>query len=77
MNRGRSKKFLTRVRNYKEQPNRDEECNTAMKNPLEGIKSTLNDAEEQISELEDRGVEITEAEHKKRMRRNENRLRDL
>ena len=35
-----------------------------MKNTLEGIKSRLNDTEEQISELEDRVVEITEAEQK-------------
>ena len=31
-----------------------------MKNTLEGINSRLNDAEEQISKLEDRVVEITE-----------------
>ena len=33
-----------------------------MKNTLEGINSRLNDAEEQISKLEDRVVEITEME---------------
>ena len=33
-----------------------------MKNTLEGIKSRLNDTEEWISELEDRVVEITDAE---------------
>ena len=33
-----------------------------MKNTLEGINSRLNDAKEQISELEDRAVEITATE---------------
>ena len=36
-----------------------------MKNTLEGINSRLNDIEEQISELEDRVVEITATEQKK------------
>ena len=36
-----------------------------MKNTLEGINSRLNDREKQISELEDRTVEITEAKQKK------------
>ena len=36
-----------------------------MKNSLEGINSRLNDTREQISELEDRIVDITEAEQKK------------
>ena len=34
---------------------------TEMKNTLEGINSKITDAEEQISELEDRMVEITTA----------------
>ena len=38
---------------------------TVMKNTLEGINSRLNDTREQISELEDRIVDITEAEQKK------------
>ena len=52
---------------------------TEMKNTLEGIKSGITEAEEQISELEDRMVEITVAEHNKeiRMKRNEDILRDL
>ena len=37
-----------------------------MKNTLEGINSRLNDREIQISELEDRTVEITEAQQKKK-----------
>ena len=36
-----------------------------MKNTLEGINSRLNDAEEQISKLEDRVVEISDTEQKK------------
>ena len=46
---------------------------------LERISSRLNETEERISELEDRGVEITAAEQKKekRMKRNEDSLRDL
>ena len=36
-----------------------------MKNTLEGIDSTINEAEGWISELEDRVVEITAAEQNK------------
>ena len=52
---------------------------TEMKNTLEGINSRITEAEEQISELEDRMVEITAAEQnkEKRMKRNEDSLRDL
>ena len=35
-----------------------------MKNTLEGIKSRLDDIEEQIHKLEDRLMEISEAEQK-------------
>ena len=35
-----------------------------MKNALEGINNKLNDTEERISELEDRVVDITDAEQK-------------
>ena len=50
-----------------------------MKNILEGINSRLGDTEEQIRELEDRVVEITEAGQKKEktIKRNKDRLRDL
>ena len=37
---------------------------TEMENTLEGINSRLNDTEEQISELDDRIVKITNAEQK-------------
>ena len=50
-----------------------------MKNTLEGINSRITQAEEWISDLEDRMVEFTAAEQnkEKRMKRNEDRLRDL
>ena len=50
-----------------------------IKNTLEGTNSWITDAEDRISEVEDRMVEINEAERKKekRIKRNENHLRDL
>ena len=50
-----------------------------MKTTLEGICSTITEAEEWISDLEDRMVEITAVEQNKenRMKRNEDNLRDL
>ena len=50
-----------------------------MKNTLEGINSRITEAEEWISDLEDRMVEITATEHNKEkgMKRNEDTLRDL
>ena len=52
---------------------------TEMKNTLEGINSRITEAEERISDLEDRMVEFTAAERnkEKRMKRNEDSLRDL
>ena len=52
---------------------------TEMKNTLEGINNRITEAEERISELEDKMVEITAEEQnkEKRMKRNEDRLRDL
>ena len=46
---------------------------------LEGINSRISEAEEQISELEDKMVKITSEELNKvkRMKRSENSLRDL
>ena len=41
-----------------------------MKNTLEGINSRLDDAEEWISDLEDRIVEITQSEGQKRKKKN-------
>ena len=52
---------------------------TEMKNTLERINSRITEAEEQISDLEDRMVEFTAVEQnkEKRMKRNEDSLRDL
>ena len=52
---------------------------TEMKNTLEGINSRITDAEEQISDLEDRMVEISAVEENKAkgMKRNDSSLRDL
>ena len=52
---------------------------TEMKNTLETINSRITEAEERISDLEDRMVEITAKEQnkEKRMKRNEDSLRDL
>ena len=52
---------------------------TEMKNTLKGINSRISEAEEQISNLEDRMVEFSVAEQNKdkRMKRNEDSLRDL
>ena len=52
---------------------------TEMKNTLEGINSTITEAEEWISEKEDKMVEITAREQnkEKRMKINEDSLRDL
>ena len=51
---------------------------TKMKNTLEGVSNRITEAEEQISELEDRMVEITAVEQSKerRLKRNEDSLRD-
>ena len=50
-----------------------------IKNSLEGINSRITEAEERISDLEDKIVEITAAEQtkEKRIKRIEDSLRDL
>ena len=50
-----------------------------IKNSLEGINSRITEAEERMSDLEDKIMEITTAEQnkEKRMKRIEDRLRDL
>ena len=52
---------------------------TEMKNTLEGMNSRVTEAEEWISDLEDKMVEITAEEQNKvkRMKRIEDNLRDL
>ena len=50
-----------------------------IKNTLEGTNSRITEAEDRISEVEYRMVEINEAERKKEkiIKRNEDNLRDL
>ena len=50
-----------------------------MKNTLERINSRMTEGKEGVSELEDRMVKITAAKQneEKRMKRNEDSLRDL
>ena len=50
-----------------------------LKNTLEGINSRIAEAEERISELKDKMVEITSEDQNKvkRMKRTEDSLRDL
>ena len=52
---------------------------TEIKSTLEGTNSRITEAEDRISEMEDRMVEINEAERikEKRIKRNEDNLRDL
>ena len=52
---------------------------TEIKSTLEATNSRITEAEDRISEVEDRMVEINEAERKKekRIKRNEDNLRDL
>ena len=52
---------------------------TEIKNTLEGINSRITEAENWISEVEDGMVEINETERNKakRIKRNEDNLRDL
>ena len=50
---------------------------TEIKSTLEGTNSRITEAEDRISEVEDRMVEINEAERNKRIKRNEDNLRDL
>jgi len=81
---------LTNVLRGKERKKKDlEELNnkhtktnitiTEIKNTLEGINSRISEAEEWISELEDKMVEITSEEQNKvkRIKRTEDSLRDL
>ena len=61
--------------------NKNAETNTITetKNTLEGINRRISKAEKQVSELEDKMMEITSAEQNKvkRMKRTEDRLRDI
>ena len=69
-------------KHLKELKNKQTEMNntiTEMKNTLEGINNSITEAEEWRSGLEDRMVEFTAMEQNKgkRMKRNEDSLRDL
>ena len=52
---------------------------TGIKNTVEGVNSRMTEAEEKISEVGNRMVEINDAEMKKgkRIKRNEDNLRDF
>ena len=52
---------------------------TEIKSTLEGTNSRITEAEDKINEVENRMMEISEAERKKekRIKRNEDNLRDL
>ena len=52
---------------------------TEIKSNLEGTNSRITEAEDRISEVEDRMVEINDSERikDKRIKRNEDNLRDL
>ena len=69
-------------RDIEELKNKQTEMNntiTEMKNTLEGINSRITEAEERIGDLEDKMVEFTTVEQnkEKRIKRNEDSLRDL
>ena len=72
------RKSMEKMQDAYQRPRRTKE-KTEMNNTLEGINSRITEAEEQINDLEDRMVEITATEQniEKRMKRNEDSLRDL
>ena len=80
----------TRIEKMQERFNKDQEeikksqyimnnVINEIKNTLEGTNSRITEAEDRINEVEDRMVEINETEGKKekRIKRNEDNLRDL
>ena len=77
----------TRTKKMQERFNKDLEeikksqyiMNNEIKNTLEATNSRITETEDRISELEDRMVEINESERikEKRIKRNEDNLRDL
>ena len=79
----------TRIENMQEIFNKDLEkikkesvmnnAITEIKSTVEGTNNRITEAEDRISEVEDRMVEVNEAERKKekRIKRNEDNLRDL
>lgn len=57
-------RILTELANIKKNTTELKNTITEMKNAPEGINSRLGDTEEQISKLEDRLMEVSEAEQK-------------
>ena len=74
-----NEKFNKELKNIKKNQTELKNAITEIKNTLEGNNSKLGDTQEWIHKLEGRGVEITQAEHKKgkRIFKNEDSLRDL
>ena len=66
-------------KDLEEQKAKKQWCINEIKNPLEGINSRITEAEERLSDLEYKIVEITTTEQnkEKRMKRIEDSLRDL
>ena len=62
MRRMRSQTFEKELKNIKNNQTDREDTITEMKKTLEGINCRLNDTEELINKVEDRMVDITEAE---------------
>lgn len=58
-------KILIQIKNTKKNQIQLKTIITKIKNILEGIRSGLDDTEGQISELEDKVIEIIKVEHKK------------
>ena len=71
--------FNNDLREIKESQFKMNKAINEIKNTLEGTKSEITETEDRISEVEDKMVEINEAERKKekRIKRNEDKLRDL
>ena len=71
--------YLTSRKELKKKYTQTNNTIAEMKNSLEGINSRMSEAEEWISELEDKMVEITSEEQNKvkRMKTTEDSLRDL
>ena len=76
---GRIEKMQEMFNKDLEELNRDNNTITEMKNTQEAINSRITKAEEWISDLEHRVMEITpdKQNKEKRMKRNEDSLRDL
>ena len=71
--------FKSKLEDLKKKQTEMNNAITEMKTTLEGINSRITEAEERKSDLEDRMVEISAVEQnkEKRMKRNEDSLRDL